>query len=275
MNATTAFFADATPRQALSEAAFVKRAALEMRRGPQEFGEYDDNLRREYARYLVDSGRHAEAVREIDGLMAAGVADGTDYEMRGLCRLGIDSEVALTLALSDFDEAQRRLGADWQRVQIHAAVCLNRLGRHVEAIERANEASTVEKYPEAAMHERIDALIGLKQTSNLIGALNAYAPKCPAMRARAGAVLRASGRNAEALGQYAIVARATPDDRHTLWAIGDCLAALGRRSEAASWFERAERAYRANGDPINAEICLRACDEARGRRSVLAWLLAR
>jgi tetratricopeptide (TPR) repeat protein len=241
----------------------------------RDFGEYDDYMRREYARYLADAGRHAEAAREIDGLVAAGTADGADYELRGLCRLAAGNDVALTLALADFDSAQRLHGADVQRVQVHLATCLNRLGRHAEALARVDDAVTAKKYPDAAQRERIEALIGLRHARELVGALNAYAPKCPELRMRAGDVLREAGLAAEALGQFAIVVRAHPDDRYALWAIGDCLIALGRRNEAVEWFGRAERAYLEDGDGVKAEICHRASDEARGRRGVLAWLFAR
>ena len=193
----------------------------------------------------------------------------------GLRRLEAGNDIALTLALADFENAQRLHGADIQRVQLHLATCLNRLGRHDDALARANDPAAVQQYPERALHERIEALIGLKHARELIGPLNAYAPKCPDLRARAGTVLREADCNAEALGQFAIVARARPDDRYVLWAIGDCLVALGRRHEAVEWFERAELAYREDGDGVKAEICHRASDEARGRRGVLAWLFAR
>lgn len=267
----------AYPTDAFDRRPTTERRDEPSRRAPRarEFGEYDDYMRREYARYLVDAGRHAEAAREIDSLVAAGCADGADYELRGQCRLEAGNDVALTLALADFDNAQRLHGADVQRVQIRIATCLNRLGRHVEALVRAGDTAAAQAYPEAAQHERIEALIGLKQACELVGALNAYAPKCPDLRARAGDVLREAGRNADALGQFAVVARARPDDRYALWAIGDCLAALGRRHEAVEWFERAELAYREDGDGVKAEICHRASDQARGRRGVLAWLFAR
>ena len=230
---------------------------------------FDEQSRREYGRYLFECGRHMEAVK-IDGLMASGDADPWDYFRRGDCRL--EANIELDRAVVDFEESIRRGYSGSATAHLYAAICLNRIDRHADALRHASDDATMARYPQEAMRERIRARTGLRDAAAIVSELALYTQDRPDVRAAAADALRELGRTREALEQWALVAQHEPDNAYALWAMGDCLRGLGRNKEAIAWFERAELGYRSKQDTDNAALCRAARDKAQGSRGLLGRL---
>jgi tetratricopeptide (TPR) repeat protein len=235
--------------------------------------ELDLDTMRAYARDRNERGRHDESIAIRDQLDREGVAGASDYFARGGCRL--DAEREPELALADYERAIALAGGDDPAAQVNAAVCLNRLGRHAEALPRTQRADVSANHPQQALRERIRALIGLDQPRALIEALAGFELDRSDVRRAAAAFLRERGFPREALAEFARLAQGEPDHGFHAWGLADCLKQLGRRDEAAAWFERAEQHYLAAHNERDATLCREARDDAKRPRNLLARLFGR